>query len=492
MRDHTEIEPSRHYADLISRFCADSIVITDGDGLTEWVNEAFTQMTGFTVDDMAGKKPGVVLQGPETDRDTVVAISKALQKRQPIQTEILNYDKQGVPYWIELRINPVFDDAGRHTHFISAERDVTERKRLEKLNEDRIISDRMRQEERALLSQTSEWLYSAKSLDELLRVVQTAMHTIFPETSGQLYVYSNSRDTLDLMASWGESSTPCDAHMDADSCWGLRRGRVYAYGIRAIEFPCDHHKDHNSPSLCLPIIAHGETIGLMVLEFPGSDQSNKHNIQTELLRQRQDLALLCAEQISLAIANVKLRQELQDQSTRDPLTSLWNRRWLLDSALREINRARPNNAPVSLISLDVDHFKKFNDHHGHDAGDIVLREVGELMTQHFADRFYPCRIGGEEFVVLCPDATLEEAAQAAEKFREAVARHQVSYGRAILPRITVSGGVATFPADGKDVISLLRAADERLYEAKAAGRNAIVRPKPRAGKRKQHKATRSG
>ncbi|MEO1709785.1 MAG: PAS domain-containing protein, partial [Pseudomonadota bacterium] len=83
MRDHTEIEPSRHYADLISRFCADSIVITDGDGLTEWVNEAFTQMTGFTVDDMAGKKPGVVLQGPETDRNTVVAISKALQKRQP-------------------------------------------------------------------------------------------------------------------------------------------------------------------------------------------------------------------------------------------------------------------------------------------------------------------------------------------------------------------------------------------------------------------------
>ena len=118
--------------------------------------------------------------------------------------------------------------------------------------------------------------------------------------------------------------------------------------------------------------------------------------------QRWELALLCAEQISLAVANVRLRQELEDQSVRDPLTDLWNRRWLLEAAHKEVMRYRSDGVPLSIISLDVDHFKKFNDHHGHDAGDLVLRAIGAQMKEIFTDDCAPCRIGAKNLSYCVP------------------------------------------------------------------------------------------
>lgn len=464
------------YARLASEYCADSIVITDSSGRTEWVNEAFTRTTGYTLKDAKGELPCQLLKGPDTCRATMQDIQQARKDRQQFRTEIQQYTKEGRPFWFELRINPVFDADGRHTHFVETERDITERKELEISSAAVINAEAQREVERKLVAQTSEWLYSAKSLPELLRVVEASMREIFPEADGELYVYSNSRDTLDLIAHWGHAK-PEHQHIAPDSCWGLRRGRPYVYGSADIQFACDHNQNDEHLSFCLPIMAHGETIGLLHLCFRDTRIADVEKAELDgFLTGRRDLALVCAEQISLSVANVQLRQELQDQSTRDPLTSLWNRRWFLEAALREFNRARRDNAPVSVISLDVDHFKKFNDHHGHDAGDIVLREVGEVMKRIFPDDCYPCRIGGEEFVVLCPGHSTDAAADLAEEFRAAISEHRVPYGREILPRITISGGIATFPDAGSEVITLLRAADECLYLAKEQGRNQIVLP----------------
>ena len=398
----------------------------------------------------------------------------ALEERRPFRTEIYNYTKAGDGYWIDISISPIFDKTGVHTHFMAIERDITERRNLSEQTQSMIDAENFRQSERQLLSQTSEWLYSAKSLEELLMVVNTCMQTLMPEADGGLYIYSNSRDTLDKATDWGSTSQP--AHLNPDECWALRRGRAYAYGTNAIEFPCSHIEDPNSPYFCLPIIAHGETIGLLHLCFNGLIAGTLDNTQLrEFVQQRWDTALICAEQISLAIANVQLRQELQDQSIRDPLTNLWNRRWFLEAAHRDLKRAAADKEPLSLISIDVDHFKKFNDHHGHDAGDMVLRAVGALMMEQFQGELTPCRIGGEEFVVIAPDHDELAAELIAEAFRAQVSEIIVKYGGGQLPRITASIGIASTENGEMNTTDLLKIADEALYAAKAGGRDQTVR-----------------
>ena len=191
------------------------------------------------------------------------------------------------------------------------------------------------------------------------------------------------------------------------------------------------------------------------------------------MAEQRRLGLVCAEQISLAIANVKLRDQLRDQSIRDALTGMFNRRYLLETCRREFSRAARAGQSVSILSIDVDHFKKFNDNHGHDAGDTVLRAVADVLKSSFRDEDVPCRFGGEEFVVMLPGATAAAAAQKAEELRIRVEALVVRYVDGNLPRITISTGVAAFPDCGDNPPAVLKAADEALYRAKDAGRNRV-------------------
>jgi diguanylate cyclase (GGDEF)-like protein/PAS domain S-box-containing protein len=469
--------PEETYARLIAEHGTDAIVITGVDGLIQWANPAFTRMTGYTLEEVLGVTPGRLLQGKETDPDTVIAIRQALRDRRPVRCEILNYTKSKTPYWIELNISPVFDESGTHTHFMSVERDVTERKRLEAETKQALELEHHRRRERRLLFETSEWLFAAKSTDELLEVVATCMARMVPEAQGQLFLYSNSRDVLDLVCQWGGETH--QEHMEADDCWALRKGRAYAYGVNQIDFTCSHvepkgvRQEH--PYLCLPIIAHGDTIGLLHLNFPTLALDDDAIEATRAwIDNRRELSLICAEQISLAVANVHLRNELHDQSVRDQLTGLWNRRWFNDAAHKELARARRRGRPLALISIDVDHFKRFNDHNGHDAGDTVLREVGAAMSRRFTEGVAPVRMGGEEFLVLAPDTDLDAARRMAEGLREDIAGLEIRYAGAKLPPVTISAGIAVCPGDAETQQELLRVADLALYAAKKGGRDQVV------------------
>lgn len=461
------------FASLVLEHTTDAILLTDPHDGVVWVNAGFERMYGFTLADFSGKIPEALLNTDDTDPEVIRQVLEALRERRPLQVEVQNMRKSGDLLWVEKKLMPLFDKDGRHIFNMSVSRDISERKALERSAADMMETESHRQHERRLLSQISEWLYSAKSLEELLMVVKKSMQTLLPEAEGQLYIYSNTRDTLELAAQWGDITPP--AQMGAEDCWALRRGRAYSFGTKAIEFACAHTHDDQSPYFCLPIIAHGETIGLLHLCFSAFDRSivPREFIET-FMQQRWEIGLLCAEQISLAVANVQLRHELLDQSVRDPLTNLWNRRWFLDAAQKELLRARGQKLPVSLISLDVDHFKKFNDQYGHDAGDVVLREFGALLATMFIDGWSPCRIGGEEFVVLCAGIDHDEAVHRAGDFLEAVTRIELNHGGTRLPRITASAGVASFPEDGDQVLRLMKVADEALYGAKEQGRARVL------------------
>lgn len=331
-------------------------------------------------------------------------------------------------------------------------------------------NEKARQRDASMLAELGDWLQTCKSLDELYIVLKEYMRQMIPNSRGELYVYSNSRDVLDGAVSWGE--TDIHEHIKADNCWALRRGRNYSFTPDKISFECPHVQDQETPPsgdyICVPIIAHGDTVGLLHIQFLANKDCESVPSAPHLF------AAQCGELISLAIANVKLRDELQDQSTRDPLTGLYNRRYFLETMRNALKLQERKEGTFGVISFDADKFKSFNDNHGHDAGDMVLREISDTMHTLFSADEVSCRYGGEEFMVLLPSASRSATIRAAEVLRGKIQALAITYGGRKLPTVTISCGVASFPQDGKQIQDILKNADDALYLAKKEGRNQVV------------------
>ena len=184
------------------------------------------------------------------------------------------------------------------------------------------------------------------------------------------------------------------------------------------------------------------------------------------------ILLLTASVLSFVV--VTRTQELLRLSTRDPLTGLYNRAYLHERVAIEVSRARRTGQPLAIAMIDVDHFKSFNDMHGHAAGDQILNTIAEVLRRAFRTTDVVSRYGGEEFVVAMPDTDIAAATHKLERVRESIETTptRTSGGKAV--SVTISAGVAGFPNDGTDEEHLLAVADERLFAAKDAGRNRIV------------------
>ncbi|MGB0505112.1 MAG: diguanylate cyclase [Pikeienuella sp.] len=453
---------------LVAAHAKDLIIISDATNRIEWANEAFRRQNGLDLEmDLIGKSGRDVLVGPETDRDQLARIDEAIRNRQTITLEMQCYKRNGHSYWMEQEITPVFDDRGAHTHFILVGRDITQRREAELQAEEARRFEHGKRVESRLLAEFNEWLQSSDTLEELFQVVSSFLEKLLPGSSGAVYVYADTRDVLEAACGWPTADDL--THFEPPDCWALRRGRSYYYGHNTVDIPCTHVKDQHGVDTpeqyyCLPIIAHGDTVGLLHVLIPAEFDDGLDT---------QKLANFCAEQISLAIANVRLREQLRDQSTRDPLTGLYNRRYFLDYARREIGRCQLSNKPASLISLDVDHFKRFNDTFGHDAGDAVLRTLAEILQSMFREIDVPCRLGGEEFIIMLPGASEAQALDRAEALRAEIENAELRYGGETL-KITASLGVAVYPEQGLSLQSLMQRADGALYVAKDSGRNCVI------------------
>jgi diguanylate cyclase (GGDEF)-like protein len=174
------------------------------------------------------------------------------------------------------------------------------------------------------------------------------------------------------------------------------------------------------------------------------------------------------------LASLRLRDSLRDQSIRDPLTGLFNRRFMQESLDRELHRARRKNRSLAVLFLDIDHFKRFNDTYGHEAGDFVLRSFADLFRRHFRNDDVICRYGGEEFAVILPESSSADAAKRAATLRAAVKKIGLRYRGQPLDQVTFSIGIAAFPEHGQTGEELLRAADQCLYQSKAEGRDRVT------------------
>ena len=242
------------------------------------------------------------------------------------------------------------------------------------------------------------------------------------------------------------------------------------------------HVDPSLPSgyLCIPMMAHGEPLGVLHLRG-GSIQPSQPNQPPEPLRESQQrLAGTVAERLSLTLANLRLRETLRGQSIRDPLTGLFNRRYMEETLELELARAARSHRTLGIIMLDVDHFKRLNDACGHDAGDTLLCELARLLESRVRQGDIACRYGGEEFAIILADATSEGARRRAEDIRAEVKRLELKHGGKPIGGLTVSLGVALFPYHADQATTLLRKADEALYQAKETGRDRVVVSDPGA------------
>lgn len=317
-----------------------------------------------------------------------------------------------------------------------------------------------------IVRRMSDRLPSCTDEEEFSAVIRSFAPDLTSGRSGVLYLLNNSRNLLHAGASWKNPTSSLD-EFTPEECWGLRRGQEHVSGLGQVEVTCPHIVQDGKTHWCMPLIAQSETVGLLYLEGV-PDESAESKAQDERF------TYMLRETVALGLVNLRLREKLRSQSVRDPLTGLFNRRYLDESLEVEFARSIRSEQPIAVIMMDIDHFKVFNDTFGHDAGDVVLKEVASVLARSTRKGDIAGRFGGEEFLLLMPGADAQRAITRAETMRSAIGSLDLRFGGQTLGKVTASFGVAVFPMDGDTRESLLHAADQALYAAKAAGRDRVM------------------
>lgn len=324
-----------------------------------------------------------------------------------------------------------------------------------------------RNREVGLLAELAQLLQTELSQEEVLELSGSYCERLLPTSEGTFYLYRNSADALQPAAAWGRLSDEETLPMSPRECWAIRRGRKHIV-LHAHDIPCSHYSrgpdSDSNVHWCLPLSAYGEVLGLLYIRFANADDAPQARLQ---------FAEAIAEQTALALANGRMREILKRQSIKDPLTNLYNRRFMEETLERELSRAKRSQAALSVVMLDLDNFKSLNDRYGHPAGDAVLQTCAAILQRSLRASDVACRFGGEELMVILPDCPIEGAAARAEAIRATLqATVYKELGKGVM--VTASFGVACTTHYGYDPNALIKAADSALYNAKRNGKNQVA------------------
>jgi len=282
-------------------------------------------------------------------------------------------------------------------------------------------------------------------------------------------------DAVTTVSTWGTTKPSIKQSFTPSDCHALKSGLLHVAGkAGGAALACAHATSElKDNSICAPMIAQGESLGMLYLQASPAEMDQPEEVRKFLFKTKQRLAGTVAEHVALALANIQLREKLRYQATRDPLTNLFNRRFLEETLSLQMFKARRSGVSIGIIMFDIDHFKLFNDTYGHAAGDAMLTALGGFLKTNTRSSDIACRYGGEEFIMIMPDATAPEAAKRAETLRLNIKDLKIDYDNKPLS-ISLSFGVAAFPEHGDNVDMVIRCADNALYKAKEAGRNRVV------------------
>lgn len=321
------------------------------------------------------------------------------------------------------------------------------------------------------LRELSAGLQSCLYMEEASKLMVQYVNQLLPKVAGCLYLMHPSHNYLEALISWNHPLQE-EKLIKSEECIALRQGKTWEVEDPRLNLGCSHCKirENAPPYTCMPMFAQSDITGLVYLEWK---MAPEQNIAEFSLQKKHDhmLAGIIVEQLSVGISNILLRERLRNQSFRDTLTDLYNRRYLEETLERELSRCARKKTPLALLMLDVDHFKQFNDNFGHDAGDLVLQAFAKVLKNFVRKGDIPCRYGGEEFILVIPEINQDTVIRRTETLLQLIRDIQVHYGGASLSQITASIGIAMFPEHGENIQDLISVADLALYKAKNTGRN---------------------
>lgn len=452
---HRMLSTSQYSRNLLEA-SLDPLLTISPDGKIMDVNRATELATGYNRETLIGSDFSDYFTDPQKARE---GYQKVFSEGQVSDYPLVLRHTTGAETEVLYNASIYRDDEGRVAGVFAAARDVTQLKRSQQELE-------TTNHEVTLLSEMNNLLQSCSTESEAFPVITTTLEKLFPKTCGRILILKTTATMLLETSAWGNNTWKSSTISPSD-CWALRRGRMHDIGLEeSLNPPCRALAEKNT-YLCIPLQAHGRALGIVHIVFDGIE-SPPHDLQ----RIRQ-LANAAADNISLALANLRLRESLQSLSIRDPLTGLYNRRFMEEEVDRSISRMTRLQKPMALAFLDIDHFKDYNDKFGHDAGDAVMKAIAELMESFRQGSDVACRYGGEEFVVVMPETGPDQAKRKIESFRKSVRQLSLRLNGQTLPGVDISVGLSFFPEHGRTTAELLKQADNALYRAKQQGRNCI-------------------
>lgn len=474
-RKHAEAAQYQTEAQLQTLFNAmeDFLFVFDVDGHLIYYNPVVEKRLGYTADELRSIHM-LHIYPKDMQQEALQTVIEMITGKVAVNTIPL-VAKDGSQIPVQTRVTHGIWNGGDVLFALS--RDISDLKEtqeaLQQANQQlKHLVDELTQRNRhiTLLNELGDRIHTCDSLACSFPVIESYIRKLFPDQSGSLLI-AEPDGMLQPVVQWGASHHEEPA-IHPEQCWVMRHARHLLVEKAVAGSHCPFHQRAGRegrmlPYLCVPLIAHGETIGILHL----------HNGPTASDAVRDvwyNLTVTTAEKLALELVNVQMRERLRNQAIRDPLTGLFNRRYLDETLKRELHRAQREHHQVGVIMFDIDHFKKFNDTYGHDGGDTLLRAVGNLLQTYTRHSDIACRYGGEEFTLILPQATLNDTYHRANQFRLHIKKLHVLHNGEPLRPVTVSIGVAVYPIHGQTDEQVMKAADLALYHAKDAGRNRVI------------------
>ncbi len=455
----------------------EAVVIVDPDERFIFANPAARRIFNDTENKLEGRSLSEF-----TSREDFERLRQQTRRRQLGFHD--TYDLQltlpdGTKKVVIVNAAPRVDADGRFSGVLAVLTEITERKKQEKALaeakdklEKAIAELEQRNKDIVQLVEMGEAISLARSEKEAIDIIINYAEKLFSEDSGLFYLRPEKENFIELTSAWNLSQK-IGPILNLEDCWALRKSSPHFVDPDTGAFLCPHFRDIvklPARTACLPLISGGETIGLLAVICCSREEAS------DLLEfeARKSLLTVFSQRVASSLANIRLRESLRQQSIRDPLTGIFNRRYLEETLQREFSRARRLNQPLSIIMFDIDHFKAVNDSYGHEAGDVVLQSIARELQSIVRTEDIVCRFGGEEFVVVMPGMDFKKAAARASLILQAVRNLELLVGETKLIKITMSAGVASFPSHGKTPAEVLQAADQALFRAKKLGRDRAV------------------
>ena len=435
-------------------------------GIRESHDFTFVRSDGTEIHTMVSAEP---VRGPDGAVNSVLGLVTDITDRVQAETQLARLNRE-----LESRVAERTQRLAEANAALAEElqnRDGLERK-LRGANERlqrTVILLRQQTELVSQLNRLGDLMHAANDLREMMMVTARFCERFFNTSACGFYLPGENGYSLEF--SFGQDLAALEPQLLWNQCWAIKQGKPHPVSGVHDSIRCGHLAElpGRINSLCLPLTVGAGGPGLLCLlseeAFWSGDEGED--------RRRKEAYVALAEHAAQAIGNLRLRHELQELSFRDPLTGVYNRRFMIDNLRMEVARCKRHQEPLALMIFDLDDFKQINDQHGHDVGDRTLRDVARVAQEHLRESDVLCRYGGEEFLVVMPGANAEQAMQRAGQILEAIRDLSIP-AEAGEVRISASIGVATFPASGHTELALRRAADQAMYDAKARGKNRIL------------------